>query len=244
MLVKPTKNITLDLHGKAALIQRGQSYFSDKVTRAAKAGAAFAIIYNNQGTNQLQAMGGTTFVPIPAVSIGRTDGETLRDFVAAHPETTARVQLTPAIYRLRIPDTLVREHVGLRLKTTHSQRADVRVTLVSPMGTRSVLQAINADTSAGPTDWTYWSTQHFFESSAGEWRLEVSDERNTTVRRFPTGTTAATGSVTYAELIIRGVPITDTDQDGLDDEWETKWFGNLSSGPTDDPDQGRGRQRR
>lgn len=230
-------DITLDLHGKAALIQRGQSYFSEKIDRAARAGAAFAIIFNNQGTNQIQAMGGTTFCPIPSVSIGLTDGEALRDYLAVHPDTTAKIQLTPAVYRLRVSETLSCEHVGVRLKTTHSQRADVRVTLVSPMGTRSILQAINGDTTRGPTDWTYWSTQHFYESSAGEWRLEVSDERATTVRTFPSGTTAATGAVTYAELIIKGVGITDSDADGLDDTWEMQWFGNLNSGPTDDPDR-------
>ena len=228
--------LTQDLRGKAALIQRGTSYFSDKIARASRAGAAFAIIFNNIGTTAIQAMGGTSYVPIPAVSIGQTDGTTLRDFIAAHPETTAKLQLTPAVCRFTVTDTLVCEHVGVRLKTTHTCRSDVRVTLVSPMGTRSVLQAINGDMSTGPSDWTYWSTQHFYESSAGEWRLEVSDERNTTVRTSPFTTGPATGSVTYAQLILEGVPITDTDHDGLDDNWERQHFGNLTYGPKDDPD--------
>ncbi len=230
------EEITVDLHGKGALIERGQSLFVEKIERAARAGAAFAIIYNNQGTNQIQALGGTTFVPIPAVSIGLSDGQALRDFISAHPETTGMIRLTPAVYRIPISETLICEHIGVRLKTTHTQRADVRVTLVSPMGTRSVLQSINADTTRGPVDWTYWTAQHFYESSAGEWRLEVSDERNTTLRTFPSGTRAATGSVTYAELILQGVKITDRDADGLDDYWEMKWFGNLDQGPQDDPD--------
>jgi len=33
------------------------------------------------------------------------------------------------------------------------------------------------------------------------------------------------------------VPIKDTDRDGLDDDWEMKWFGNLAAGPADDPDR-------
>jgi hypothetical protein len=73
--------------------------------------------------------------------------------------------------------------------------------------------------------------QHFFESSAGEWRVEVSDERNTLV-----GSTPATGSVTLVQLLIDGVPIVDTDHDGLDDNWEIQRFGNLSASPKDDPD--------
>lgn len=231
------EELTQDLHGKTALIQRGGGYFSDKIARAARAGATFAILFNNTGTTEIQPMGGTTFVSIPAVSIGRNDGLALRDFISAHPDTTARLQLAPAVYRFKVADTLVCEHVGVRLKTTHPRRSDLRVTLVSPMGTRSVLQAINGDTSAGPRDWTYWSVQHFYESSVGEWRLEVSDERNTLIRTSSTSSTAASGSVTYAQLLIEGVAITDRDGDGLDDDWEMKWFGHLNYGPKDDPDR-------
>ncbi|MBM3841305.1 MAG: hypothetical protein FJ398_25800, partial [Verrucomicrobia bacterium] len=208
------EELSQDLHGKAALIQRGGSYFADKIARAARAGAAFAIIFNNTGTTEIQPMGGTTFVPIPAVSIGRNDGQALRDFIAAHPDTTAKLQVTPATYRFNVSDTLISEHVSVRLKTTHPRRSDLRVTLVSPMGTRSVLQAINGDNSAGPRDWTYWSVQHFYESSAGEWRLDVSDERNTTIRVSSSTTAPAVGAVTFAQLIVRGVPITDRDGDG------------------------------
>lgn len=229
------EEIAQDLRGKAALIQRGGSYFSDKLGRVAKAGALFAVIFNNRGADQIQFMGGTAFVPIPAVSIGRNDGEALRDFIAGQRETTGRLQLTPAVYRFGITNALVCEHVGVRLKTTHTSRADVRITLVSPMGTRSVLQTINLDSARGPADWTYWSTQHFYETSLGEWRLEVSDERSTTLA-FPSGSTPASGAVTYAELILQGLPITDTDGDGLDDSWELNWFGNLNSGPKDDSD--------
>src|SRR5262249_12762328 len=122
--------------------------------------------------------------------------------------------------------------VGVRLMTTHSSRSDVRVTLVSPMGSRSVLEAINEDQSSGPDDWTYWSTKHLLESSFGEWRVEVSDERGTLIN----GTTPATDSVTFVQLISQGTTILDTDHDGLDDNWERLYFGNLSAGPKDDPD--------
>jgi subtilisin family serine protease/subtilisin-like proprotein convertase family protein len=230
------EEITQDLHGKGALIQRGVSFFSDKIARAARAGAEFAVIFNNTGTTAIQPLGGTYFVPIRAISISKDDGEALRDFIADHSDTTAKIRLSPAVYRFNIPDTLICGHIGVHLQTTHSSRSDVRVTLVSPMGTRSILQTLNEDTTPGPEDWTYWSTQHFYESSAGEWRLEVSDELNTTVRQFPSGSIAATGSVTYAELIIEGSRIKDADADGLDDDWEMKHFGDLHYGPKDDPD--------
>ena len=224
-------DLTQDLRGKAALIQRGTSLFSEKIERAARAGAALAIIFNNTGVGAAPPLGSTDYVPIPAVGIGKYDGEALRNFLAAHPETTARCQLTPAIYRFAVTNTLVCEHVGIRLKTTHSYRGDVRVTLVSPTGTRSILQTINSDSSSGPVDWTYWSVQHFYEGSAGEWRLEVSDQRHTLLQN-----NSATGAVTYAQIILHGVPIGDTDRDGLDDVWERARFGHLNSGPKDDPD--------
>ncbi len=226
------EDLTVDLRGKGALIERGITFFYEKIGRAARAGAAFAVIFNNTGTTNIQPMGATDFVSIPAVSIGRDNGLALRDWIAAHPETTGQLRLTPAVTRLVVTNTLICEHVGVRLQTTHRSRADVRVTLVSPMGTRSILQAINADDAIGPADWTYWSTQHFYESSAGEWRVEVSDQRNTVLRG---SNLPATGFVISVRLIVRGVPIQDTDRDGLDDAWEERHFGNLDAGPAQDP---------
>lgn len=228
--------LTQDLHGKGALIQRGTSTFSDKIARAARAGASFALIFNNVEKTNLVVMAGTAFAAIPAVFIGQTDGEMLRDFLAAHADTTAQLRLTPATYRFMVSDTLVCEHVGIRIKTTHPSRSDLRVTLLSPMGTRSVLQTWNDDTGTDLSDWTYWSTQHCYESSAGEWRLDVSDELKTMLTSFGSSRSySATGSVTYAELIIDGVPIVDQDRDGLDDKWEVAHFGNLNYGPDDNP---------
>src|SRR5439155_22135497 len=73
-----TNDITSDLTGKAALIQRGppgdfadnRNRFYRKIERAAQAGAAFAIVYNNTNGDARIVMGGTDFVPIPAVFIG------------------------------------------------------------------------------------------------------------------------------------------------------------------------------
>ena len=41
----------------------------------ADAGALFAIIFNNEATTQIQVLGTTDYVPIPAISISRRDGE-------------------------------------------------------------------------------------------------------------------------------------------------------------------------
>ncbi len=222
----------VNLTNQGALILRGDGFFNDKINHAAQAGAAFAVVYNystnvdtNQGGDVLTGMGQTEFVPIPAVFIGNSDGEALKALFATNSSARARLQLTSAEKIFHVNSTLICEQVGVRIQTDHQKRGDLRVTLLSPQGTRSILQAINNDTSPGPTDWTYWSTHHFFESSAGDWKICVSDER-----------AGSTGSVRSVTLIIRGTQIADSDHDGLDDGWEIAKFGSLSFGPTDDPD--------
>ncbi len=225
--------ISTDLTGKVALIERGGADFSTKINHAAAAGAAFAIVFNYvsgtgacPGGDQLCPMGGTDFTMIPAVFIGNTQGTAIRNLLLQQPDTRARLQMSPARVFFPVTESLLLEHVGVRVKSDHPVRGDLRISLVSPKGTRSVLQRYNADVTPGPVDWTYFSTHHFYESSVGEWRLEVADEA-------PTGT----GSVLEASLILRGVTITDSDTDGLDDSWEDLHFTSLAPLPTDDPDR-------
>ncbi len=229
-----TNPISLSLSNRAALIQRGGATFADKINRAAAAGALFAVVYNYatnldnpdpSGGDQLIAMGGTDFVPIPAVFIGNTDGEALRSYAEANNHLVAQIRLKTVSYSFKVADTLLCEHVGVRVQTDHQSRSDVRITLVSPTGTRSVLQRYNLDTNPGPVDWTYYSTHHFFEPSAGTWTVYFGDE-----------SAGATGSVKLVSLVIDGVPIRDKDHDGLDDNWERTHFHGLKQGPQDDPD--------
>ena len=217
-------DLTQDLHGKAALIQRGISLFADKIDRAAQAGADFAVVFDNTSEANLLIMAGTEFTSIPAVFISQADGEVLVAYLEANSDLQGRIALDTATVSFTVTNSLVCEHVGLLLSTTAPYRSDLRVTLVSPSGTRSVLQTLNADASPGPLDWTYWSVLHFYEPSAGVWRLEASNEQG-----------SDPSSITAAQLRVQGVPITDTDQDGLDDAWERRWFGSLAYGPRDNP---------
>lgn len=222
-----------NLTNKAALIQRGSNTFAQKINFAAQAGAVFAVIYNyptnassGGGGDELVTMAACDFVPIPAVFIGHTDGEALKAVMQTNASARAQIHLEATNLVFTVTNTLVCEHVGLRVQSDHSLRGDVRITLVSPMGTRSVLQRFNADTNAGPVDWTYYSTHHFFESSAGQWTACFSDEAAGNV-----------GAVQSVSLMIDGVPIHDQDRDGLDDFWETNYFGSIfAQGPKDDPD--------
>ena len=217
--------LTVDLHGKAALIQRGVNYFVQKVTYAVAAGAAFAIIYNNVNGDERIFINGADFqfLPIPTVFISQNEGDALAAYLQQNPGAQAQLRLNAISYSLPVNETLLCEHVAVRVQGFHPRRADLRLTLVSPAGTRSVLQHFNDDVNSAFQDWTYYTTHDFYESSFGAWRLEVSDEQP-----------AMTGTITNVTLTVTGVPITDTDHDGLDDRWELAHFGTLAYGPRDD----------
>lgn len=57
------------------------------------------------------------------------------------------------------------------------------------------------------------------------------------------GPSADSSDITDHNAILNGftleriTPVTDDDKDGLRDDWEKKYFGNLAQGPNDDPDQ-------
>jgi len=212
------------LAGKGALIQRGGPSYAAKLGFAA-AGAEFAIVYNNVGTDSLEAMGATDFVPIPAVFISRRHGEELRDYLAANPEALVRISLAKAIYTFTVPRDLICEHVAVQVRSSHPVRGDLRITLVSPSGTRSVLQRLGTDAQPGPEDWTYTSTQHFYEPTFGPWRVDFSDQAPEEI-----------GLIEFVGLTLHGVAIVDTDHDGLADAWETEQFGSLAFSAKDDPD--------
>lgn len=217
--------LNVDLTGKGALIQRGGNTFREKLTHVARAGAAFGVFYNNTGGTVLDSPGYTDFVGIPAVFISQNDGEAMVVRLGSGEALRGQVRLQRVERQFEVGRTLVCEHVGVRVNALHPRRGDLRIALVSPSGTRSVLQRRNFDPENAPTDWTYWSTQHFYEPSAGVWRVEFSDQL-----------AGEEGLVRSVELRIRGVAIEDTDRDGLDDGWERRWFGGLAEGPAGDPD--------
>lgn len=220
-----TNAIEIDLRGRAALLERGESKFIEKIERAAAAGAAFAVIYNNRDGDELLVMGETEWAPIPAVFIGQNDGQALRAFLDAQPSATAQLRLNSLTHSFWVTNTLALEHVRLRVDADHPVRGDLRITLLSPMGTRSVLQRRNDDSMPGPEGWTYLSTHHFQESSAGLWTAAVTDEY-----------ASNSGRVLELQLILQGIAIEDADRDGLDDAWERRYFMSLALGPQDDPD--------
>ena len=214
-----------DFTGAGMLMTRKPGTFVDKIDLAAGAGAAFAVIVNNEGTDQRLIMRETGFVAIPAVLLGHDDGEALRAQVATNPAVRVSLGLDPARFAFRVAEGMVVEHVQVRLHWRHPRMSDLRVTLRSPAGTISVLHRPGGSTSAAPDGWTYSSVHHLGEAATGTWTLAVTDEA-----------AGMTGTVDSVELVLQGVPITDTDADGLDDGWESAHSGSLAQGPRDDPD--------
>ncbi len=219
--------ITDDLTNQAALIRRGTNYFVEKITHAANAGARFAIIYNNRDGDVREYMSGADvhLAPIPAVFISQNSGEALAGYLQRTPRAKVQLKLDAVTFDFAVTKPLSCEHVWLDVDMQHPRRADVRITLISPSGTRSVLQRFNQDLTSPLGTWTYTTAHHFYESSVGTWRVEIADERP-----------GKTGSVNSLTLHVSGLPMTDSDHDGLDDEWERKWFSGLDAAPGEDPD--------
>jgi subtilisin family serine protease len=216
--------LTTNLTGKAALIERGISNFEEKIRFAANAGAGFAVVYNNTGSTERLVMGVTDFSPIPAVMIGRNNGLLLAAQLS-QTNVSARLATAGATVRLAVTTNLVCEQVRVRIRTTHPARGSVRITLKSPSGTIAALQPTGDDRAPGPVDWTYVSAQSFFEPTRGDWFVTVSDQ-----------VSGGVGNLLEATLTVRGVPIMDSDNDGLDDEWERTRIGSLAEGGRDDLD--------
>lgn len=217
--------LNINLDGKGALIQRGGANFSVKIANAAAAGAEFAIIYNNTGTTEVNLMGSTDNASIPAVSISKNDGEALKALIVSNPALRVQIRPKPAQARFQVNEAILAEHVGVRVRTSHPLRGDLRITLVSPTGTRSVMQVLTADVGPGPIDWTYWSTHHFYEPAGGLWTLEIVDAP---IENF--------GDLLGADLLLRGTALVDLDDDGLDDVWEVANFAGLLQNGLADPD--------
>ena len=97
--------------GSAALIERGNCTYEEKIDNAAAAGALVAVIYNNTDGYTFVNAGGAT---LPAYSILEAEGGAFIDFIDASAPAPVTIDFTPATMRgdvlagfsLRGPDTL------------------------------------------------------------------------------------------------------------------------------------------
>lgn len=211
--------------GQAALIQRGINLFSEKIATAERLGAAFAVIFDNLDQQNLVNISGANRAFIPTIFISKSDGDSLRGALQEFDDLEVRIRSIAAEIHWDIEDSLSTEYVGVSLRASNVVRSELRIELISPKGTVSVLQTRNFDDTFGDLEWTYFSARHFYENCKGRWTLRVIDE-----------VPFDEGSLAEASLIIRGVAIVDQDMDGLSDSWEQSRFGNLNDLPTGDPD--------
>ena len=220
-----TAPIARDLHGAAALAFRRPNTFAQKIQFAAQAGAAFVVIANTDLGNERLLMLSTDFAAVPAVMVGAADGALLQSVARTDPAARFRLELDSARIEFQVTNMLSLDWVRVHLGIVHPRMGDLRVTLRSPAGTTSVLQRAGNQTTPQLEDWYYSSALHRLEGSAGTWTLAVTDEA-----------TGSTGTVRTAELGLTGIPILDTDGDGMDDDWERAHFGSLAANPAHDPD--------
>ena len=74
-----------------------------------------------------------------------------------------------------IPDNISVEYAEVTLHTDHTYSGDLKITLVSPDGTESILAYGNTITDDMYLPWTFASLQFYAESSKGVWHLHVAD---------------------------------------------------------------------
>ncbi|MFZ9854558.1 MAG: S8 family peptidase [Limisphaerales bacterium] len=158
------------------------------------------------------------WIPRPAPVVERT--------VLTTPQPIPDAPAQGLRWTFAVSNTLVLQHVQVRVDWTHPRGRDLEVRLTAPSGLTSRLLRSGTESEPVPEDWTFSTVHHLGESSVGEWRLEVTDT-----------SVGESGQLREAELILGGRAIVDTDRDGLDDVWERGHFGDLAQVPAGDPDR-------
>jgi len=77
---------------------------------------------------------------------------------------------------VRVDEDFIVEHVELVLRAVHGRRGDLRVELLSPSGTVSVLFVPHTDTQENIHNWRFMTMRCWDESSRGQWTVRISDQ--------------------------------------------------------------------
>lgn len=85
------------------------------------------------------------------------------------------------------------EHAVLNVSITHASRGHLRIELISPGNTTSVLANTRADTGDNYSDWAFMTVRNWGESAAGTWTVRVADR-----------TAGTAGTLTAARLTLYG----------------------------------------
>nr|VZI26257.1 unnamed protein product [Spirometra erinaceieuropaei] len=99
------------------------------------------------------------------------------------------------------------EIVTVHMQWIHTRRGHLRVTLLSPGGmTVNLLEPRKLDHFSGSSEFTWKSLMNFGETSSGEWKVLVTDTKNSTKKHYQTG------CVWYIRLALHG---TEDGEDGF-----------------------------
>ena len=129
-------------------------------------------------------------------------------------------------FSFEVTNTFRVEHVMVRMSVEHPFRGDVWVGLTSPSNTHSLMMDTREDANSDYEDWPMTSVRNWGEHAAGTWTVQMADQWE-----------QDTGTITQVSLILYGSQDDDTDDDGIDDDWEWEHFGGLeTAGETTDSD--------
>ena len=215
--------IEQDLTGCCALIMRGEITFKEKIDYAAEAGAAFVILYNNEINDDLINMGSVDRCTIPAIFISGNSAETIKNSLNAGLFLKAQLLVTPWSYSFKIDETLICEDVSLKVNASSSDCGTLRISLISPSGTRSILNRYHFGNTQ-KIDWEFLTTHHFYEPTKGNWKIEIIN-----LPQPGTGAYTDDALIYGLSLTINGIQISDDDNNGLDDMWELAHFAKLGN---------------
>ena len=222
-----TGPITEDLTGKAALIQRGTELsFRDRINYAASAGASFVILYNNVEDDELINMANVDRCPIPAVFISGNSAQKIKNIYSEEGHIYSQLNINSLQCQFEITEDMICEDINLGIKIVGELCNNLYISLISPHKTRSLVYRYNFGSDA-EIDWNFLTTQHFYESTYGTWQVEIISMPAPGRILWPQN------QLESLSLNIKGIAITDTDHDGLADNWELAHFGTLEYSSTD-----------
>ncbi|XP_039509969.1 proprotein convertase subtilisin/kexin type 7 isoform X2 [Pimephales promelas] len=104
------------------------------------------------------------------------------EIIPAHPNTLTQTW-NVTVSDLRHSGMQTLEHVSVTVTLAHPRRGNVEVTLVCPSGMTSLIgarRALDVDTT-GLTDWTFSTVRCWGERAEGQYSLQITDYRESTV---------------------------------------------------------------
>lgn len=103
-------------------------------------------------------------------------------------------------YSVNVLQTFVIHHVEVEIKLSHPKSGDLRIELISPSGTKSVLAEFHPDFHPD-IHWTYTTKLLWGETSYGEWKLIITEKND------------MGGTMSWFKLKMYGSPNVEVDTD-------------------------------